>query len=106
MFTTCLQIFKDVMLFFSCSTPNLATVIPAMNHIDKTLTTQSQNASFEPSIHTIINIAKKTLNNYYDKTDHTEVYLVMGMGIFSCTHTHTHIDPYPPGMGFSSQNEP
>ena len=78
-----MQIFKDTMLFFSRSTPNLATVIPAMDHIDETLTNQSRDASFEPSIRAAISIAKKTLNNYYDKTDHTEVYRI-AMGNFHC----------------------
>jgi len=78
-----MHIFKDATLFFSHSTPNLATVIPAMDHIDETLTNQSQDASFEPSIHAAISIAKKTLNNYYDKTDHTEVYRI-AMGNFHC----------------------
>jgi len=35
------QIFKDVTLFFSCSMPNLATVIPVMDHIDMYLATAS-----------------------------------------------------------------
>ena len=34
------QIFKDATLFFSWSTPNLATVIPAMDHIGKMLISQ------------------------------------------------------------------
>lgn len=58
------------------STPNLATVIPAMDHIDETLTTQSQDSDFEPSIRAALAIAKKTLNKYYDKTDHSEVYRI------------------------------
>ncbi|KIK72755.1 hypothetical protein PAXRUDRAFT_43783, partial [Paxillus rubicundulus Ve08.2h10] len=33
------SILKDATLFFSRSTPNLATVIPAMDHIDQQLTT-------------------------------------------------------------------
>jgi len=75
------QIFKDATLFFSRLTPNLATVIPAMDHIDETLTTQSRDASFKPSIRTALNIAKRTLNNYYDKTDYSEVYRI-AMGTF------------------------
>ncbi|KAF8528510.1 hypothetical protein BU17DRAFT_80950 [Hysterangium stoloniferum] len=34
-----LKILKDATLYFSHSTPNLATVIPVMDHIDKHLTT-------------------------------------------------------------------
>jgi hypothetical protein len=70
------QIFKDIMLFFSRSTPNLATVIPAMDHIDETLTNQSHDVHFKPSIWAALSIAKKTLNNYYDKTDYSEVYCI------------------------------
>ncbi|KII83110.1 hypothetical protein PLICRDRAFT_119827, partial [Plicaturopsis crispa FD-325 SS-3] len=35
------DILRDATLFFSRSTPNLAMVIPAMDHIDQTLATQS-----------------------------------------------------------------
>jgi hypothetical protein len=35
------QILKDATTFFSHSTPNLATVIPVMDHIDNTFTTQA-----------------------------------------------------------------
>jgi len=47
--------------------PNLATVIPAMDHIDEVLTNQSQDSNFEPSIQVALGIVKKTLNAYYDK---------------------------------------
>jgi hypothetical protein len=40
-----LQILKDATLFFSRSTPNLATVIPAMDVIDERLSTDSLNRS-------------------------------------------------------------
>ena len=74
------QIFKDATLFFSCSTPSLATVIPAMNHIDETLTSHSLDLKFEPSIRAALGIAKKTLNQYYNATDQSEVYCItMGM---------------------------
>jgi len=54
-----------------------------MDHIDETLTTQSRNTSFKPSIWAALSIAKKTLNNYYDKTDYSEVYrIAMGMFYF------------------------
>lgn len=38
-----IQVFKDATIFFSRSSPNLATVIPAMDYIDEVLTTQSLN---------------------------------------------------------------
>jgi hypothetical protein len=45
-----------------------------MDHIDEVLTTQSHNVRIESSIWAALSIAKKTLNNYYDKTDYSEVY--------------------------------
>jgi hypothetical protein len=69
------QILKDAMLFFSCSTLNLATVIPAMDIIDEKLTTDSLNCSkFEVPICAALGLAKKTLNWYYNMTDSSEVY--------------------------------
>ncbi|KIK74641.1 hypothetical protein PAXRUDRAFT_175055, partial [Paxillus rubicundulus Ve08.2h10] len=38
-------ILKDAMLYFSCSTPNLATVIPVMDHINEYLTMLALNSS-------------------------------------------------------------
>ena len=37
------QIFKHGTLFFSCDTPNISTVIPAMDHIDEYLARASHN---------------------------------------------------------------
>jgi len=73
---TFLQIFKDVMLFFSRSTPNLATVIPAMDHIDMHLTTASRNVTYLPAIRASLTLGKAHLNKYYDMTDHSEVYRI------------------------------
>jgi hypothetical protein len=74
------QIFKDTTSFFSRSTPNLATVIPAMDHIDETLTSQATSRDFEPSIRAAIGLAKKTLNRYYSATDQSDVYhIAIGM---------------------------
>ena len=76
------QVFKDATLFFSRSTPNLATVIPAMDHIDEALTTQSHDPTFEISIRTALGIAKRTLNHYYDRTDYSEVYRIAMSSFF------------------------
>jgi hypothetical protein len=75
------QILKDATLFFSHSTPNLAVVIPAMDYIDQTLSTQAINSvRFEPAIRASLSLAKKTLNRYYTMTDSSEVYrIAMGM---------------------------
>jgi len=76
-----MQILKDATLFFLRSTPNLATVIPAMAIIDEKLTTDSLNHSeFEAPIHAALRLAKKTLNRYNNMTDISEVYqIAMGM---------------------------
>jgi hypothetical protein len=68
---------KDATLFFSRSTPNLATVIPAMDVIDEKLTNDSLNrAEFDASIRASLGLAKKTLNRYYNMTDWSEVYRI------------------------------
>ena len=80
MFGRTTQIFKDATLFLSHSTPSLTTVIPAMDHIDETLTSHSLNLKFKPSIHAALGIAKKTLNQYYNVTYPLQVYhITMGM---------------------------
>ncbi|TDL21153.1 hypothetical protein BD410DRAFT_692841, partial [Rickenella mellea] len=71
-----LKIFKDATLFFSRATPNLATVIPAMDHIDETLATNALNPRFQRSIQASLTIGKKTLNRYYNLTDDSEVYRI------------------------------
>ncbi|KAN0137513.1 hypothetical protein V8E53_004564, partial [Lactarius tabidus] len=69
-----LKIFKDTTLFFSCGTPNLATVIPAMDHIDKVLATMSNSHCFSLSICATLIVGKNAINWYYNKTDHSETY--------------------------------
>ena len=70
------QIFKDATLYFSRATPSLATVIPAMDHIDETLTSQSIDPKYEPSIRAALSLAKRVLNCYYSATDQSEVYRI------------------------------
>ncbi|KAJ8585007.1 hypothetical protein M405DRAFT_689425, partial [Rhizopogon salebrosus TDB-379] len=75
-----LQILKDATLYFSRATPNLATVIPAMDHVDKMLTSYSRNKKYLPSIRAAVRLAKNTLNRYYELTDSSETYrIAMGM---------------------------
>lgn len=74
------QIFKDATLFFSRSTPNLATVIPAMDHIDQHLATESLSRLYGPAVRVALAMGKKTMNRYYNLTDDSEVYrIAMGM---------------------------
>ena len=71
------QVFKDATSFFSRATPNLANVIPAMDRIDKILTTNSlDDTTFQDSVRAACSLAKKTLNRYYDKTDASEGYRI------------------------------
>jgi hypothetical protein len=78
---TFVQIFKDATLFFSCGTPNIAMVIPAMDHIDKHLATAALESRYPLAIKAALAIGKRTLNRYYDKTDHSEVFRI-AMGRF------------------------
>ncbi len=56
-----------------------------MDHIDSVLTNAiltgtSKNHKLLPSIKAALAIGKRTLNRYYDKTDHSEVFrIAMGM---------------------------
>lgn len=80
------QLFKDATLFFSRSTPNLATVIPAMDHIDAHLATASQNLKFSPAIRASLALGKGHLNKYYNMTDHSEVYRIAMSEFFIMFH--------------------
>lgn len=75
--------FKDATLFFSRGTPNLAMVIPAMDHIDQHLATAATTHSYPLALKAALAIGKKTLNRYYEKTDQSEVFrIAMGMIFF------------------------
>ena len=80
------QIFKDTTLYFSRRTPNLATVIPTMDHINKFLATAADtgnSSKLSSAIRAALAIGKTTLNKYYNLTDQSEVYrIAMGM----CQH--------------------
>jgi hypothetical protein len=47
-----------------------------MDHIDAHLATATQNLNYSISIRAALAIGKKTLNRYYNKTDHSEVYRI------------------------------
>jgi len=76
------QIFKDATLFFSRGTPNLATVIPAMDLIDKVLTASSESSSkYSLAVRAALTIGKRTLDKYHNKTGESDVYRI-AMGMF------------------------
>ncbi|KAJ8591967.1 hypothetical protein M405DRAFT_684886, partial [Rhizopogon salebrosus TDB-379] len=71
------QILKHATQYFSRSTPNLAMVIPAMDHIDTTFTNGILNTHvLDPAIRAALKLAKRTLNRYYSLTDASETYRV------------------------------
>ena len=71
------QVFKDATLFFSQnSTPNIATVIPVMDHLDEVLATNAISNNFLPSINAALLMGKRTLNRYYSKTDLSDIYWI------------------------------
>jgi hypothetical protein len=70
------QILKDATLYFSRSMLNLATVIPAMDEIDKRFTNISHDHSFDRAIRSSLRFAKATLNRYYSLIDSSEAYRI------------------------------
>ena len=69
--------FKDGTLFFSrAETPNLARVIPSMDHMDEKLTTASRNDKLHKAIRVSCQLAKRTLNMYYSLTDMSAAYRI------------------------------
>jgi hypothetical protein len=63
--------------------PNLATVIPAMDHIDSVLATNAIDNRYCLAIQAALTIGKKTLNHYYSKTDLSNVYRIAMSSITS-----------------------
>ena len=51
-----------------------------MDHIYEYMATASQDLNYSVAIRAALALGKRTLNRYYDKTDHSEVYrIAMGM---------------------------
>jgi hypothetical protein len=67
--------FQRCNTFFSCDgTPNIATVIPAMDCIDEVLATDTLDTQYCLAVQAVFTMGKKTLNCYYSKTNLSEVY--------------------------------
>ena len=83
------EIFKDATLFFSTESACVATIIPAMDHIDSVLAStivdgvDDNQMKLHPSITASLTIGKRTLNWYYNKTDHSEIFRIT-MSTFLC----------------------
>ena len=70
--------------FFSHNAPSISTVIPAMDHIDEYLATACQNIKLSKAIRAALALGKQTLNQYYNKTNHSDVYrIAMGESLSS-----------------------
>ena len=71
-------------------------VIPAMDHIDEVLSSQSLDCRYNVSICASLGLAKKTLNHYYSMTDMSEVYrIAMGMYLIDLSTSSAHCVYYP-----------
>ena len=68
--------FKHATLFFSRDTPNLAQVIPVMDHIDKVLTNASRSSKYVKALRVACGLAKKALDKYYAYTDMSDTYRI------------------------------
>ncbi|KAG1776162.1 hypothetical protein EV702DRAFT_971825 [Suillus placidus] len=66
------DVLKDATLCFSRTTPNLAMVFPAMDHVDRMLVSYSYNKKYLPSIRSAVWLANNTLNHYYQLTDRSQ----------------------------------
>lgn len=64
------------MFFSRGGTPNIASVIPAMDHLDEHLASAAISHKYDPAIRAAVAIGKKTLNRYYDWTDQSELYRI------------------------------
>ena len=59
-----------------------------MDHIDEHLATAAVDNKYPLAIKAALAIGKKTLNRYYNKTDHSEVFrIAMGMNFLAVLHT-------------------
>jgi hypothetical protein len=55
-----------------------------MDHLDEHLASAALNNKYDPAIRAAVAIGKRTLNRYYDQTDHSELYrIAMGMCLVS-----------------------
>lgn len=59
-------------------------VIPAMDHIDQVFVTYALDTMYSPPIRAGLELAKKTLNCYYNRTNESHLYCI-AMG--KSTHT-------------------
>lgn len=51
-------------------------VILAMDHINTHLATAANDPIYPVAIRSVLAVGKRTINRYYNKTDHSEVYCI------------------------------
>jgi hypothetical protein len=77
-----------------------------MDHLDEHLASVSVSHKYDPAIRAAVVIGKKTLNRYYDWTDHSELYwIAMGtyiLCLFECADTLPSTTPLPQAYLFSA----
>ncbi|KAI0693254.1 hypothetical protein C8T65DRAFT_549926, partial [Cerioporus squamosus] len=76
---TLLKQLRNILKFFSHGTPNLTKVIPAMDYVDKVLTTcqvDDKEKEYDHAIRVACGLAKKILNKYYAFTDMSPAYRI------------------------------
>ncbi|RDX39998.1 hypothetical protein OH76DRAFT_1366875 [Lentinus brumalis] len=71
-----LKIFKDATMFFSRRTPNISSVIPAIDLIDQALTNGARDTALDPAIRKALGLAKRTLAWYYRMSDMSSTYQI------------------------------
>jgi hypothetical protein len=60
-----------------------------MDHIDEHLATAATSPKYSPAIKAALAIGKKTINRYYDKTDHSEVFRIAMGTWYTLIHNST-----------------
>ena len=79
-------------LLFLQRIPSIATVILAKDHIDEHLATAAMNCIYPFVVKAAITIGKKTLNHYYNQTDHSEIYrIAMGVCFYYCINYFSYV---------------
>ena len=91
-------------MFFSQSKPNIDSVIPAMDYIDQQLTNSALNPKYSKSIKTAISLGKRTLNRYYDMTDHSEIYQI-AMGKFYFINSLSYVSHHDPSTSLTPRHK-
>ncbi|KAE9397309.1 hypothetical protein BT96DRAFT_823537, partial [Gymnopus androsaceus JB14] len=72
-----LKILKDATTFFSSNSPNISSVIPAMDTINEVFASGIvDNHELCAPLRHALSIGKKTLNKYYALTDDSDIYRI------------------------------